>query len=199
MENENLSEAESLQLITKMISSAKNYYYESGSGALLWGFTNLICFTLAYLMATVRGFDFPFNPFYLMALTGMLQIYFGRRERKFKTAETFLDEVNKYVWLAFGISVLLITIVGGMAEIGYMILPILLLLFGIPTFITGCINKFTPFVAGAVICWVLCAVALYYRGYESYLLVAAGATAAWIIPGFILRAKFNKNRRSNGV
>jgi hypothetical protein len=46
MEEKQLSGEESIQLITRMISQAKNYYYESGLSALLWGFTNLICFTL---------------------------------------------------------------------------------------------------------------------------------------------------------
>ena len=47
MEEKPLSEQESLQLITKMIRQAKNNYYESGLGALLWGFTNLVCFVIS--------------------------------------------------------------------------------------------------------------------------------------------------------
>ena len=49
MEEQTFSHQESIELITKMINRAKNYYYESGLGALLWGFTNVICFVLAYL------------------------------------------------------------------------------------------------------------------------------------------------------
>lgn len=37
MEEKVLSEKESLALISGMISKAKNHYYESGLGALLWG------------------------------------------------------------------------------------------------------------------------------------------------------------------
>src|SRR5258708_33327558 len=72
MEEKQLSGEESLQLITKMISQEKNYYYGSGMGCLLWGFPNLICFTLAYLGDTVKGFHLPFNPFYLMGITFIL-------------------------------------------------------------------------------------------------------------------------------
>lgn len=200
MEDRNLSHEESLKLIHTMINSAKNYYYESGMGALLWGFTNVICFLLAFADAKVEGFKMPFNPFYLMGVTFILQFFLDRRERKYKTAETFLDDVNKYVWLAFAISVLLLTIVGGVADIGYVVLPLLLLLFGIPTFITGCINKFPPFVFGGIICWILCGIAFFYKSYNTYLLVAAGATVAWVIPGFILRGRFNKKRnQQHGV
>ena len=201
MEDKSLTEKESLQLITGMISQAKNHYYESGLGALLWGFTNFICFLLAWLDVSFGGFNMPFNPFYLMVITFILQFYFDRQEKKFKNAVTYKDETHKYVWLAFGISVLILTIAGAYANIGYVVLPLLLLLFGIPTFISGCINRFSPFIIGGIVCWVLCIVTFLYQSYNTYLFVALGTGVAWIIPGFILRARFYKNiaKRKDGV
>lgn len=200
MEDQSLSEKESLQLISSMISQAKNHYYESGLGALLWGFTNLICFVLAWLDVSVKGFHMPFNPFFLMIITFILQFYFDRREKKYQNAITYKDEAHKYVWLAFGISVFILTIAGGYANIGYVVLPLLLLLFGLPTFISGCINKFPPFIFGGIVCWILCIVSFFYKSYNTYLFVALGAGVAWIIPGFILRARFYKNiaKRKDG-
>lgn len=193
MEDKSLSEKESLQLIAGMIKQAKNHYYESGMGALLCGFTNLICFVLAWLDVSVKGFHMPFNPFFLMIITFILQFYFDRREKKYQNAITYKDEAHKYVWLAFGISVFILTIAGGYANIGYVVLPLLLLLFGIPTFISGCINKFPSFIIGGIVCWILCIVSFFYKTYNTYLFVALGAVVAWIIPGFILRARFYKN------
>lgn len=191
---QNFSNEESIQLITKMINHAKNYYYESGLGCLLWGFTNLICFVLAYLRDTGK-ISLPFNPFILMVITFIVQVYYDRKENRIKKAVNYLDEVNKYVFTAFGISVLVLTIAGGMTNIGYVVLPMLLLLFGIPTFISGCINKFTPMIIGGISCWVLSVVAFMNKDqYSSYLLVALGATTAWIIPGFIQRARFRHQR-----
>ena len=200
MKEKLLTEQESLQIITKMISQAKSHYYESGLSAWLWGFTNLICFVLAYMDATIKWFKMPFNPFFLMVITFILQFYFDRKEKIHKHAVTYKDEAHQYVWLAFGISVLILTIAGGIANIGIIVLPLLLLLFGIPTFITGCINKFPPFIIGGIICWMLCIIAFFTQGYLNYLLVAAGAGIAWIIPGFILRARFYNNlvKRKNG-
>ena len=193
MKDQDFSQQESLQLIAKMINQAKNYYYESGLGALLWGFTNLICFTLAYLDAK-KWIDMPFNPFFLMAITFVLQFYFDRKEKKFKTATTYMDEVHKYIWITFGNAVIIVSIAGGLAQLNYWTLPILLVLFGMPTFTSGCLMKFRPFITGGIMCWLLSIAAFFYKSFDSYLLVAAGATAAWIIPGFILRVRFNKNR-----
>jgi hypothetical protein len=197
MDEQSFSKEESLQLITKMINQAKNYYYESGLGCLLWGFTNVICFVLAYFRDTGK-ISLPFNPFLLMIITFILQVYYDRKENKLKKAVNYLDDVHKYVWSAFGISVLILTIVGGFTNIGYTVLPVLLILFGIPTFISGCISRFTPLVIGGIACWVLSILAFINKDqYSSYLLVAAGAGIAWIIPGFILRARFKKDVAQN--
>lgn len=200
MEEQKLSTEESLLLITSMINKAKNSYYESGLGALLWGFTNLICFVLAFLKDTHRIL-FPFNPFILMIITFILQLYFDSREKKNKKAINYLDDIHKYIWYAFAVSVLILTLVGGYTQIGYIVLPVLLVLFAIPTFISGCIKKFTPLIVGGIGCWVLSILAFVNKDqYSSYLLVAAGATIAWIIPGFILRANFKKQmQQEHGV
>lgn len=200
MEDQSLTEKESLQLIAGMISRAKNHYYESGLGALLWGFTNLVCFVLSWMDVSIEGFHMPFNPFYLMIITFILQFYFDRREKRFQKAITYKDEAHKYVWLAFAISVFILTIAGAATNMGYVVLPLLLLLFAIPTFISGCINKFRPFIIGGIVCWILCIISFFYKSHNTYLLVALGAGVSWIIPGFILRARFYKSiaKRTDG-
>ena len=197
MEDQHFSSEESLQLITKMINQAKNYYYESGLGCLIWGFTNVICFVLAYLRDTQK-ISLPFNPFLLMIIAFVVHMYYDRKENKIKKAVNYLDDVDKYVWSAFGISVLILTIAGGLTNIGYVVLPMLLILFGIPTFISGCISKLTPMIIGGICCWILSILAFLNKDqYSSYLLVAAGAVFAWIIPGFFMRVRFRKQMRQS--
>ena len=201
MEEKELSEKESLALITNMIGKAKNHYTESGASALLWGITNVICFILAYLEETISSFNLPFSPFYLMLVTAILQIYFYRRERRLNKTISYKDEAHYFIWLAFGISLLILTVAGGLANIGYIVLPLILLLFAIPTFISGCIKKFKPMIIGGIICWILSVISFFYRENEVFLLVAIGAFFAWVIPGIILRKRFYTNiaNQQNGV
>ena len=192
MEEKVLTEKESLDLITGMISKARNHYHESGTSALLWGFANVIIFVLAYLQSD-GWINLPFNPFWLMGIAIILQVYFSRKERGAKKTVTFRDEAHYYVWIAFGISVGILTIAGGLSDIGYIVLPIILLLFGIPTFISGSIKKFKPLIAGGIVCWILSIISFFLRENEVFLLVALAAFCAWVIPGFILRRNFYKN------
>jgi hypothetical protein len=200
-EEKSMSEKESLDLIANMIGKAKNHYSESGTSALLWGITNVVCFVLAYLLEAVHGFHFPFNPFYLMLAAAVLQVYFYRRERRINKTVSYKDEAHYFIWLAFGISLLILTIAGGFANIGYIVLPLILLLFAIPTFISGCIKKFKPLIIGGIICWILSIICFFYKENEVYLLVALGAFFAWVIPGFILRKDFLKKiaNSNNGL
>lgn len=192
MEEKSMSEKESLELISSMIGKAKNHYSESGSSALLWGISNVIVFVLAYFQDSFPGFNLPFNPFYLMIIAAVLQVYFYRKERSLKKTISYKDEAHYYIWLAFGISLIILTVGGGFADIGYIVLPLILLLFAIPTFISGCIKKFQPLIIGGIICWVLSVICLFYREKEVFLLVALGAFFAWVIPGFVLRNNFLK-------
>ena len=49
MENENeLTEQQSLELITRMINKAKDDYRETGVGALMWGSIVVICSLVSF-------------------------------------------------------------------------------------------------------------------------------------------------------
>ena len=65
MEENQLTEKESLNLINRMIHEAKGYFYESGISGLLYGFSVFICSVLSYFTEE-RIIQFPFHPFYLM-------------------------------------------------------------------------------------------------------------------------------------
>jgi hypothetical protein len=72
--------------------------------------------------------------------------------------------------------------------------PIVLLLYGIPTFLTGIIMKFTPLKVGGISCWVLCVIATLVPPIYTLLLLAIAMLAAWIIPGYLLKTRFkNQN------
>jgi hypothetical protein len=104
-EEKQLTEQESLQLIGRMIHEAKGYYYESGLGGLIYGFSFFICSLLHYLMGK-ELIAFPFEPFYLLVPVFFAQAWLQWNEEKKKKAKTFTDEAVDYVWMGFFISAL---------------------------------------------------------------------------------------------
>lgn len=191
-EEKQMTEQESLQLIGRMIYQAKNYYYESGLGGLLYGFSVLVCSGLAYLRET-QVIAFPFQPFYLLIPVFFAQTWVQWREEKKKKAKTFTDEAIDYVWMAFFLSALAAWC-GAFAGWHYGIISLVLCLLAGASFITGSLAKFRYHVVAAFVCWALAIASFFMQDARAYLLLAAAAVLVWIIPGFILNAYFKKQR-----
>ena len=67
-----------------------------------------------------------------------------------------------------------------------------LALYGMPTFLSGITLRFRPLIYGGIACWLLSIIACFIN-YEFHLLVLALAVViAWVIPGYILRARYKK-------
>ncbi len=195
-EEKQLTEQESLQLIGRMIYEAKNYYYESGIGGLLYGFSFLACSGLAYLRDTDR-IAFSFQPFYLLIPVFFAQAWIQMREARKKMAKTFTDEAIDYVWMGFFISALAAWC-GGWAGWSYSIVTIVLFLLAFASFLTGVLAKFRYHVIAAFGCWALAITSFFMPDARVYLLLAAAAVLVWIVPGFILNAHFKKQNSSHG-
>ena len=86
-----LTEKESLQLISRMIHEAKGYFYESGMAALVYGFSILACSVLAFLREK-NIIAFPFHPFWIIVPVFFLQSWIQLREEKKKKAEKCNNE-----------------------------------------------------------------------------------------------------------
>jgi hypothetical protein len=73
---------------------------------------------------------------------------------------------------------------------------VILMVYGIPTFISGAVMRFKPLLVGGFVCWILSAISHWVEPAQTLLLVGLAVTCAWIIPGYILRYQFN--RQHNG-
>lgn len=190
MEEKQLSEKESIELINRMIHEGKNYFNENGTNSLIGGFSILICSFLAFAMA--RGWSFPFNPFYLLIPAFLVQTFFWRKGELEKKAKTFTDEAIDQVWGGFYISVFVAVIAGTFSGIGYIIVSICLFLSALAAFCTGMIAKFRYHIFTSVVCWCLATASFFLLNEYSYLLLAATAVLVWIVPGFMMNAYLKK-------
>ena len=185
-----LSEKESLQLITEMIGKAKNAYHSNGTSAILWGSVIFFCSVFNFIQVQ---FDLPvdFDIWWLMFLALVPQFIWIFRSKKQKTFVRYEETSLSYVWWAFGAAIVMMMLFNFYYRPSHSI-SIYLMLFGLPTFITGGMFRFKPMILGAMICWVLFGVSLYCEVKTSLLLMALAALFAWLIPGIILKRKCSK-------
>ena len=188
----NMSEKESLQLITSMINKAKNRVTETGTLYLLWGWLILICCLVQFIALHFFNNE---NAYYVWFSTWLLliyQIFYLGKKRKSRKVRTYTGEINAFVWLVFFICLMLTVFIGIQFKRYEMIDPLLLVLYGMPTFLSGIILKFKPLVIGGISCWLLAVVSVFLPTEYQLLCIAGAVIFAWIVPGYLLKANFKK-------
>lgn len=189
-EEKQLSEQESLALIASMIAKAKNSYIDSGIGPLSWGVLITFCSLVTYAERTF-SWDIGFDIWILSLIALVPQVYFSIRARRNKNYTSHDEHMMNYVWGTFAICIFMTNfyIIHNHAPSG---ISLQMMIFGIPTFITGGIRRFRAMLVGGLICWA-CSLASYYVSYTNgILLMALSAASAWLIPGIILRRRYLK-------
>ena len=194
MENSemNMTEKESFELITSMINKAKNRVGETGTLYLLWGWLIFMCCTVQFVGLHFFHFENIFYVWFLTWLMLIYQIFFLSKEGKKRKVKTYTGEINGFVWLVFFICLMLVIFIGSFLKKYEVINPILLVLYGMPTFLSGIILKFKPLIIGGICCWVLSIISVFIPADYQLLFVAVAVIAAWIIPGYILKQNFKK-------
>lgn len=210
-----MTEKESLDLITQMINKAKNSYHDTGIGAMMWGIIIALC-SLVKLAELQFDFKLPFDIYWLTIVAIVPQIFITIREKKERKVKTYDDIYMDYLWLGFGISIfLMIFITNALFNVwepvaieynklaGHpsvynfreFIAPLFLLLYGVPTFVTGAACKFKPMLWGGLLCWACCIITIYTTIKIDLLLTAFSAVFAWLIPGIIMEKEYRKAKK----
>ena len=210
-----LSEKESLDLIAKMINRAKDSYNDTGLTAIMWGTVIAVC-SLVKFSELQFNYRLPFDIYLLTIVAVIPQIFISRREKKVRKVLSYDSIYLDYIWLGFGIAVfLMIFIVNNITSgldplvrdyqqlssgrvdwvdfhFSEFISPLFLLLYGIPTFITGAACRFKPMLWGGIFCWVCCVITIYAPIKVDLLLTAASAIMAWLYPGLLMKKEYDR-------
>lgn len=198
-EEKELTQQESIALITSMINKARNRFGENGFLYLLWGWVVLFCSLFQF--ASIYYFDFQEGN-YIWLLTWLLiiyQIFYLRKRKRTQPARTYMDETQGWVWIAFVACLFLMFYICGRAGQEQLIGSFILLLYGMPLFLSGALLRFPPLIWGGVAAWVLAFISTFIPVEFHSLLVSLSLVVGWIIPGYLLRAKFRKTEKPASV
>jgi thiamine transporter ThiT len=221
-EEKQLTEQESLRLITEMINKAKNSYHERGTSSILWGIAvaiaGLISFAERYWDFSI-GFDI-----WLIVLAAFIpQIFISIREGKKRKAVSYQEQYLDAIWLVFGVSIFMLTfylnVIPGVSDRFYAAegtellsknlatgetkhftphtlssSSLLLLLYAMPTLATGIAQKFKPMVIGGILCYCFFITSCFTSTAYDLLLNGLAGIVNWLIPGLILRNRYLKGK-----
>lgn len=210
-----LTEKESLDLIARMINKAKDACHDTGIAAIMWGTVIAVC-SLVRLAELQFDFGLPFDIYWLTFAAVIPQVYISIKEKKNRKVKAYGDEFMDYLWIAFGICIFLMVYVTGHMFSEWKTAAqdfkqatghsssfrlyeysssLFLLLYGMPTFVSGVSMKFKPMLWGGLLCWICCLVALYTPVKADLALVALSAVFAWLVPGIIMEKDYRKAKK----
>jgi len=221
MHDKELSHEESLKLISSMIGQAKDAYHDTGIGAMLWGIVIAICSIVKF---TEIHFDYrlPFDIFLLTIVAIIPQIIISAKEQRNRnrSVKTYDEVFLKYIWIGFGIAIFLLIFINNAVfqswqpvakeytaltgnapsfRFSEFVPAYFLLLYGLPTFITGTACHFKPMLWGGIFCWVCCLITLYSNTETDMLLTALSALVAWFFPGLLMKREYQKSKRKESA
>jgi hypothetical protein len=179
---------ESIKAIVEMIQSTKsrigkNYFYY-----LFWGY--LVAFTaiLEYLLLSV----FEYSKHYMvwpvfMTAGSVITVIFYVREAKSKTTRTFVGTAMEYLWLGWFISFSILMLFVNLNHYYMLILPLIMVMYGLGIFVAGGIVNFRPLMVGGVVAW-LASLGAFFTEYPIQLIIlAVMVIVSHIVPGHMLK------------
>lgn len=190
MENQS---TQTIAFIEEMISKTKQKYSESGFLFLVWGWLVLLASITNYVLMIADYANASIVWAILMPLGGIISMVYSYRDTKKAYVKTYTDDVMKYTWIAFG--VLLTSIILSMNLLQLNTYPLIIIAYGVPTFITAGVLKFKPMLYGAIGNWVLGLLAFHYSLDVQLLFLSAAVLISYILPGHILRYQYLKNKK----
>jgi len=190
MENsQDFNEKDAIKVISEMIEAAKNtigghhFYY------LLWGFLVLAASLLEFCLLT-----FLHTPLHyigwpvLMGIGAIITVVYSIKKFGRSDSTSYIGNFFKFFFFSWGISLVLlfVFIIPGNSPL---IQPVTLAMYALALFVSGGILRFRPLIWGSIIAWVA-ALASFYSPFQVQLLItAATVILAYIIPGYLLKAK----------
>lgn len=197
MQNEQLLSGEqSLEIIHQMINQAKNRFSENGFLYLLWGWLILICSVVHFILLHLNWFSHPEIIWASCWVAIIFQVIFINRKRKKEVVRTYSENIVKYIWISFSIAMFILFFLLIKNDGWEQVNSLFLMLYGIPTFLSGVVMQFKPLRIGGLVCWGLAVLATFLMPVYGLLLLATAMIAAWIVPGYLLRKKYNQQNNT---
>lgn len=189
-QEQQMSPQQSMDLINDMISKAKNSFQKMSFYFLLWGVLLIVAGLIEYYLDRVLLWDHSYIGWPVIGtLGGIIAGVHGAREGKKQGVTTFTDRVTMFLWSGFVISLVLI-IIGAVAS-NMNPGPFIIVITGLPTFVSGGIMRFKPLMIGGIIFWIIGLASFFVLEEYRSLVFSFAILCGYVIPGLMLKRAEN--------
>ena len=194
MENEEkmMTGEESLRIITEMINKTKVNISQGSFHLLFWGWLLTGCSLSEWIITKFSSYPHPYYVWFLVIPGSFVSVIYGAVNGRKAKVHTYADMLYMWTWIGFLFTAIALFIV--QSDKMENITPYILLLAGLPTFLSGFIVKFKPLITGGICFWVI-AILVHFAGPSLALLgTPLAVLTGYLIPGYMLKNKINHDK-----
>ena len=156
---------------------------------LVWGWGTFLACISQFILKVYFNSPYHSQVWWVVVPCTILTLVIVRRQKRLENVTTYIGEAMGIVWMSLGITFFIMSFIFSRFGWEYSF-PFFIMLYGLGTFISGRLLKFTPLIVGGIICWILAIITAWIQ-YDYQILTTAGALlVSYIIPGHLLRKKF---------
>ena len=184
-EEKTLTPLESMEVIVRAISRAKNDIRVNSFYFLLWGWLIAIASFAFFVLSVFFKVFLHFIPFPILATLGGIITIIHYSKRRIVATESYVSHFLSRMWVVLGLAFLMVVFIN--VSNGQTPFTYTLLLAGVGTLVSGWVMKFKPLVFGGIIFLVASLASVYVATEYKALLQGIAVVAGYLVPGYLLK------------
>jgi hypothetical protein len=185
---------ESLQLISQIIAKTRRNIKIASFFFILWGWVTVIAsltcfFLIRYLVSTqqckyinIGAWMAWLVPVFIGFIITMAHL---KKMDKFEKVKSQIGSIIKVLWYSNAAAIIIGCFIS--YKLNFYPAPIVLIIIGLSTFVTGYIIKFKPLIYGGTIFWLAGILSVFIQSDYQLLLTAVSIIAGYLVPGYMLK------------
>jgi len=190
METNKLSPEKSFELITQVITQARNKFEENGFIYMFWGALIAITSISQFILLKNDYYDINWYPYLLMPIGSIYTgFYFSKRKRRRK--QNLISKIVSALWIVLTFNLLILGALFG-SYLKQNLIPIILILLAIGLIVSGTSMKSKLLLYSGILINISAFVCFYLDWIYHPLLMSIVSILAFFIPGILLMIKYKK-------
>ncbi len=190
MKTDKLSPEESLELITQVITQARNKFEENGFIYMFWGALIAITSISQFIFLKNEYYTISWYPYLLMPIGAIYStVYYSKKKRKSK--QNLISKIVSALWIVLSINMMILGFLFG-NNLKENLIPILLILLSIGTIVSGTSIKSKLLLYSGVFIGLSAFLGFYLEWIYQPLLMGIVSVIAILIPGIILMVQHKR-------
>ncbi len=193
MEKDKLSPEQSLELITQVITQARNKFEENGFIYVFWGALIAIASISQFVLLKNGTYDINWYPYLLMPIGAIYtSIYFAKKKKK-KNTQNLIGKIVSALWIVLSVNMMILGFLFA-NNLKENLIPIILILLSTGIVVSGTSLKSKLLLFSGIFIGLSAVIGFYLDRIYQPLLMGIVSLIAILIPGIILMVQHKKEK-----